>query len=121
MGGPTADTAKSVAILMRGAGQFVYQEALLVRLLPEKYITNSGRPFIGCSLRRCESWVVEDERRSPAELLQRGLTEEGHQVVVACDGATGFETACAAVFDVIVLDAMLPGIDGLIVARRLAG
>ncbi len=62
--------------------------------------------------------VVEDERRM-AELLKRGLTEEGHQVVVAGDGATGFETACAATFDVIVLDAMLPGIDGLTVARRL--
>ena len=62
--------------------------------------------------------VVEDERRM-AELLKRGLTEEGHQVVVARDGHAGFETACAAAFDVIVLDTMLPEIDGLAVARRL--
>ncbi len=62
--------------------------------------------------------VVEDEQRM-AGLLQRGLTEEGHHVVVARDGATGLETARATPFDVIVLDMMLPRIDGLTVARRL--
>src|ERR1700676_2441600 len=62
--------------------------------------------------------VVEDEQRM-ADLLKRGLTEEGHHVVVARDGATGFETARAAPFDVIVLDMMLPRMDGLTVARRL--
>ena len=62
--------------------------------------------------------VVEDEPRM-AELLKRGLTEEGHQVVVARDGATGLETARAAVFDVIMLDMMLPKLDGLAVSRRL--
>jgi DNA-binding response OmpR family regulator len=62
--------------------------------------------------------VVEDEQRM-ADLLKRGLTEEGHHVVVARDGATGFETARAAQFDVIVLDTMLPRMDGLTVARRL--
>ena len=62
--------------------------------------------------------VVEDEQRM-AELLKRGLTEEGHHVVVARDGATGFEIARATQFDVIVLDMMLPQMDGLTVARRL--
>ncbi len=62
--------------------------------------------------------VVEDERKM-AELLRRGLTEEGHQVVVARDGVAGFELARDARFDVIVLDTMLPGMDGLSVARRL--
>jgi len=62
--------------------------------------------------------VVEDEQRM-GELLRRGLTEEGHHVVVARDGATGFEMARAAQFDVIVLDMMLPQMDGLTVARRL--
>jgi len=62
--------------------------------------------------------VVEDERRM-AELLKRGLTEEGHQVVVARDGFAGFELARDTRFDVIVLDMMLPGMDGIAVARRL--
>lgn len=62
--------------------------------------------------------VVEDERRM-AELLKRGLTEEGHHVVVAGDGPAGFETARAVPFDVIILDMMLPRMDGLTVARRL--
>jgi DNA-binding response OmpR family regulator len=62
--------------------------------------------------------VVEDERRMAA-LLKRGLTEEGHQVFVAHDGVEGYEMARSAEFDVIVLDVMLPGMDGLAVARKL--
>jgi DNA-binding response OmpR family regulator len=54
-----------------------------------------------------------------AALLRRGLTEEGHQVFVAYDGVEGYEMARSAEFDVIVLDVMLPGMDGLAVARRL--
>lgn len=62
--------------------------------------------------------VVEDERRM-AELLRRGLTEEGHHVVVARDGAAGYEIARSSQFDVIVLDMMLPLMDGFTVASRL--
>jgi len=62
--------------------------------------------------------VVEDERRM-AELLERALSEEGHHVVVATDGREGFEAARCSAFDVIVLDVMLPGMDGLTVARKL--
>ncbi len=73
-----------------------------------------------------ESWydfgmqilVVEDER-AMADLLKRTLQEEGHQVVVTGDGREGFEIARASQFDVIVLDVMLPGMDGISVARRL--
>jgi len=54
-----------------------------------------------------------------AALLKRGLTEEGHQVFVAHDGVEGYEMARSAEFDVIVLDVMLPGMDGLAVARKL--
>lgn len=62
--------------------------------------------------------VVEDERRM-AELLRRGLTEEGHQVVVSQDGAEGLAIAGASSFDVIVLDVMLPGVDGITIAKKL--
>lgn len=54
-----------------------------------------------------------------AELLRRGLTREGHSVTVAIDGSGGLEDAQARTFDVIVLDIMLPSMDGLTVARRL--
>ena len=62
--------------------------------------------------------VVEDDRRM-AELLGQGLTEEGFAVTVSRNGAEALGMAQAAPFDVIVLDVMLPGIDGFTVARRL--
>jgi two-component system OmpR family response regulator len=54
-----------------------------------------------------------------ADLLRRVLSEEGHQVLGARDGREGFEIAQCSVFDVIVLDVMLPGMDGFTVASRL--
>jgi DNA-binding response OmpR family regulator len=62
--------------------------------------------------------VVEDEQRM-ADLLQRTLREEGHHVIVASDGKEGFEIARCSPFDVIILDVMLPGMDGVTVARQL--
>jgi two-component system OmpR family response regulator len=62
--------------------------------------------------------VVEDELRM-AQLLERTLTEEGHQVVVAGDGHQGFDIARSAAFDVILLDVALPGMDGMTLARKL--
>ena len=54
-----------------------------------------------------------------ATLLERTLREEGHQVVVAHDGHEGFAIASTNSFDVILLDLMLPQMDGLTVARKL--
>lgn len=62
--------------------------------------------------------VVEDERRM-AELLRQGLEEEGHSVVVAANGRDGLAIAESHEFDVIVLDVMLPLMDGFSVARKL--
>jgi len=62
--------------------------------------------------------VVEDDR-AMAGLLEKGLAEENHVVSVAADGRAGLELAEAYKFDVIVLDWMLPKMDGLEVARRL--
>jgi DNA-binding response OmpR family regulator len=62
--------------------------------------------------------IAEDERRM-AELLGQALTEEGHQVVRAQDGREAIEIARSSAFDVIVLDVMLPRMDGLAVARKL--
>lgn len=62
--------------------------------------------------------IVEDDR-SMAELLKKGLEEENHVVSVAQDGEEGLEFAGSFQFDVVVLDWMLPRVDGLEVARRL--
>src|SRR3981081_1324311 len=62
--------------------------------------------------------VVEDDSKM-AELLRRGLAKEGHSVTVASDGSRGVGEAQTRIFDVIVLDIMLPNIDGLTLARRL--
>lgn len=62
--------------------------------------------------------VVEDEQRM-ADLLRRTLQEEGHQVIVASEGKEGFAMAQCSPFDVILLDVMLPGMDGVTIARRL--
>jgi two-component system response regulator MprA len=62
--------------------------------------------------------VVEDDARM-GELLKRGLGEEGHHVILASDGAHGLEIARASEFDVIVLDVMLPSLDGITLAKRL--
>jgi len=62
--------------------------------------------------------VVEDEKRLAA-LLRQGLAEEGHSVVLAHDGREGLDTALAGRFDAIILDVMLPVMNGLAVARRL--
>jgi DNA-binding response OmpR family regulator len=64
--------------------------------------------------------VVEDERRM-AELLRQGLEEEGHTVALAPDGREGLAMAESYRFDVIVLDVMLPGMDGFTVAKKLRG
>ncbi len=62
--------------------------------------------------------VVEDDRRM-AELLRQGLTEEGHSVMLEMDGRTALNTAGTGPFDLILLDVMLPGMDGFTIARRL--
>ena len=64
--------------------------------------------------------VVEDETRLAA-LLPKGLTEEGHAVDLAASGEEGLDWVSVGEHDVIVLDVMLPGIDGFEVCRRLRG
>jgi two-component system OmpR family response regulator len=62
--------------------------------------------------------VVEDEVKMAA-LLRRGLVEEGYAADVAATGDDALWMARAVEYDAIVLDVMLPGVDGLEVCRRL--
>ncbi len=62
--------------------------------------------------------VVEDEKRM-ADLLRKGLQEEGYVVAIAPNGPMAVEMAQASQFELILLDIMLPGMDGFQVAQRL--
>jgi DNA-binding response OmpR family regulator len=62
--------------------------------------------------------VVEDDRKL-AQQLKKGLDEEGHPTSIVFDGQEGLDTATTMEFDVLVLDVMLPGLDGLTLVRRL--
>ena len=62
--------------------------------------------------------VVEDDR-DVADFVRRGLEEEGNFVQVVYDGGAALQQALAHPFDIIVLDVMLPFLDGFEVTRRL--
>jgi len=62
--------------------------------------------------------IVEDEPKMAA-LLRDGLEREGHLITLARDGSEGLSLALDYTFQVILLDRMLPGVDGGEVARRL--
>lgn len=64
--------------------------------------------------------IVEDEPQM-AEQLRRGLEREGYSPLVACDGEQALDLARIIDHDLMILDWMLPKVDGCEVARRLRG
>jgi DNA-binding response OmpR family regulator len=62
--------------------------------------------------------LIEDDRRLAAS-IQRGLGESGLAVDLAYDGDDGIAAALSAAYDVLVMDVMLPGANGLSVSRQL--
>ena len=64
--------------------------------------------------------IVEDDSRL-ADVLRRGLQEQGYAVDLAHDGETGVGLAESEPYDLVILDLMLPVLDGLSVCRRLRG
>jgi two-component system OmpR family response regulator len=64
--------------------------------------------------------VIEDDRETGSYLL-KGLSESGHTVDHAADGRDGLMLATGRDYDVMVVDRMLPGIDGLAIIRALRG
>src|SRR5712671_5069920 len=63
--------------------------------------------------------LVVDDDTALADVVRRYLTREGFAVEVAGDGESGLERALATLPDLVVLDLMLPGLDGVEVCRRL--
>lgn len=64
--------------------------------------------------------IVEDDRKLATQ-LQKGLDENSHSSLIVFDGEDGFEAALQGGFDVLVLDVMLPGMDGFSLVRGLRG
>lgn len=62
--------------------------------------------------------VVEDEKRL-ADTLADILTEQGYTADVAHDGESGLDNALSGIYDALVLDVMLPKLDGFTLLRRL--
>lgn len=62
--------------------------------------------------------LVEDEP-SIANMISKGLTEEGYTISVAPDGNTGFEMATGNTYDLFIVDIMLPGMNGLTLCKML--
>jgi two-component system, OmpR family, response regulator MprA len=63
--------------------------------------------------------LVVDDDRAVREALQRALAYEGYEVEAATDGGTALAAIERHAPDVVVLDVMMPGVDGLAVTRRL--
>ncbi len=62
--------------------------------------------------------LVEDEPKIAA-FIQKGLTETGYELTVAYDGQHGLRMALQKDYDVIILDIMLPAINGLEICKRI--
>ncbi len=62
--------------------------------------------------------IVEDEHKI-ANAMKQGLEQELYAVDVAYDGTTGFDLAVGEYYDLIILDRLLPGMDGLTICQEL--
>ena len=64
--------------------------------------------------------LIEDDPET-AEYVVAGLQSEGHEVEIAADGRAGLLRAASETWDLLIVDRMLPGLDGLAVVRTLRG
>jgi|SRR5215469_17328860 len=62
--------------------------------------------------------VIEDDQETATQLVA-GLKDSGHEVEHAADGLAGLARARAGAFDALIVDRMLPGLDGLSLLRQL--
>ncbi|GGF49625.1 DNA-binding response regulator [Aliidongia dinghuensis] len=64
--------------------------------------------------------LIEDDRET-ADYVTQGLSEEGHNVTIAADGRDGLFRAAGESWDLLIVDRMLPGLDGLSLVKTLRG
>src|SRR5258708_18684057 len=62
--------------------------------------------------------VVEDEHKI-AQAIKKGLEQEAYAVDLAFSGSDGLDLALSEDFDLVILDRMLPGIDGIEICRKM--
>ena len=62
--------------------------------------------------------LIEDDRETE-DYVAQGLTDAGHQVSVASDGSAGLFRAAGEAWDLLIVDRMLPGLDGLSIVKAL--
>jgi DNA-binding response OmpR family regulator len=62
--------------------------------------------------------LIEDDP-GVISVIQRGLSASGHEIAVAMDGQSGMQMALQHTFDLVILDLMIPVINGMEVCRRL--
>jgi len=72
----------------------------------------------GCYNQNMKVLVIEDEHKI-ANSIKQGLEQEHYVVDVAYDGTAGYDLASSEPFDVIILDRLLPGLDGLRLCKQL--
>jgi two-component system phosphate regulon response regulator PhoB len=65
------------------------------------------------------SILIIDDEKDLIELVRYNLEKEGYRLTSACDGESGLAAAVQTMPDIVIVDLMLPGIDGLEVCRRL--
>lgn len=83
-------------------------------LLFENHITTDGL----FNLHKMKLLIIEDEP-SVISLLQRALQPHGYETSVSMNGKTGLQMALQYKFDLILLDLMLPGMDGIEICRNI--
>jgi DNA-binding response OmpR family regulator len=81
-------------------------------------IAKKSPSAVGCTISTMRLLLVEDEPDA-ARMLAKGLREQAYAVDVAPDGRTALFRASTTDYDAIILDVLLPDIDGLNVCRRL--
>jgi DNA-binding response OmpR family regulator len=122
-----ASSLRSVSVSNRGnATKFTHASSFLsiwkivnVGEILNVYVYGFGESYMEATgYGRSRVLVIEDER-SMAELLRKGLEDQYYSVTVTYNGSEGLELAAKSDFSAIVLDVILPGIDGYAVARKL--